>query len=501
MRLVIFDIQNPVDPQVNGFGIYRTLINGTNPLLIGRFEIPKYPRCSHTHPWESADCLESVNSTTQDGQITMNFAKASKNTFTDGETFCTMTQVWEMLDDSAVHLNSQDDNAYVGSYLWEIRGEWGEPEGTTITQTLYTWALCTTITDGELGAEVETDHDLPPRAGLTTTFQEHAFLAGDDDNPHYLWWSKRFYPESWPTDNFVEIGDANDPITALVPMAGQLGVFTRDTKYRVTGNATSGFVHFEAISRRGTRAYKSALPTEHGIIFVANDGVYTTNLIGADEKISQEIEQLFIPDNEYKPTSTSTTAARPENSINQAYAHLISAVYYKSKYRFTYVAGSTATAINREAVYDFDVKKWAITDLTQASYFNEQDTDYLAAGGQDGKLYRLENTTADAGNDISFEWRSKTFEGRSYATRSLFCYFRVDAEVPTGESITAKFYVDDTLIQSATITGSRTNILNSLPENTQGFKWQVRLTGSSDAGGIQVYGVSAFHIPLAGLEM
>lgn len=493
MRLVIFDIQNPIDPQVNGFGIYRTLINGTAPLLIGRFEIPLYPRFSHTHPWESADCG------VDDEQITMNWAKASTNNFTDGEHFCTMSQVWEMISDAAFHLNSQDDNALVGTYLWEIRGEFGVGDNNPITQTRYTWALSSILTDGELGVEVEDDNDLPPLAGLTCEFQEHAFLAGDNDNPHYLWWSKRFRPEAWPPENFVEIGDANDPITALVPIAGVLGVFTRDTKYRVTGNATSGFVHFEAISHRGTRAYKAALPTEHGVVFVANDGVFTSNLIGADIKISQEIEQLFLPDNDAYPNTQFLT--RLEEPINMSYAHLISAAYFKSKYRFTYVAGSTSTAINREAVYDFDTKKWTINDLSQASYFVEEDADILSAGGQDGKLYRLESGTSDAGSEIAAEWRSKDYEGTTYATRSLFCFFRIDAEVPEGESLTAEFYVDDTLRETATISGARTNVLNPLPENTHGFKWRARLTASSDAGGIKVYGLAAYHVPLVGLEV
>lgn len=489
MRLIIFDIQKPVDPQVNGFGIYRTIINGTEPLLIGRFEIPRYPHATHTHPWESADVTESV-----DTELTMNWAKASVNSFagTAGQ-FCTMSQIWEMLDDAAIHLNSENSNGYVCTYPWEIRGEWGSPEGTAITQNRYTWALCSVLLDAELGAAVEDDHDLPPLASLTAEFQESLFVAGNVDNPHYLYWSKRFHPESWPVENFIEIGDANDPISALVPIAGVLGVFTKGTKYRVTGNSSSGFVHFEAISHRGTRAYKSAVPTEHGIIFVANDGVFTTNLIGADEKISQEIEQLFNVDNLDQASSPA------EESINQAYAHLIAASYFKSKYRFTYPSG-TSTVINREAIYDFDVKKWTISDLAHASHFVEDDTDYLSAGGLDGKLYRLENGTSDNSADISFRWHSKEYEGSAYSTRSLFCFFRVDAEVPEGESITAEFYVDGELKETATITGSRTNVLNSLPENTSGFKWQVRLYGASDAGGIKVHGLSAYHIPLIGLE-
>ncbi len=492
MRLVIFDIQKPTDPQVNGFGIYRTVVNGTIPALIGRFEIPLYPHAAHTHPWESADVTESV-----DTELTFNFAKGGVNTFNEGVVFCTMSQIWESISDQNIHLNSEDDNAYVGTYPWEIRGEWGNPEGDPITQNHYTYALTSILTDTSLGSAVETDHDIPPHASLCTEFQESLFTAGDDKNPHYLRWSKRFHPESFPAVNFLEVGDANDPITALVPIAGVLGVFTRDTKYRVNGNSTSGFVHYEAISHRGTRAYKSAIPTEHGILFVSNDGVFSTNLIGADEKLSEEIDFIFNPEG---GNTILTDNARPriEEPINMTYAHLIAGCYFKTKYRFVYPAG-TSTVINREAVFDFFVKKWTINDIAVASYLVEEDLDYLTAGTQGGKLMRLENTDADNGSDIAFQWWSKEFEGAELKTRNLFCYFRIDALVPSGESVTADFYVDGTKIQTATITGLRTQVLNPLPENTQGFRWQVRLSGSTDAGGIKLYGLSAYFIPLAGL--
>jgi len=492
MRLVIYDIQKPVDPQVNGFGIYRTVVDGTEPMLVGRFEIPLYPRFAHTHPWESADCIESV-----DDQLTFNFAKASINTFNEGRVFCTMTQIWEMLDDASVHLNSEDTNGYVGTYPWEIRGEFGVGDDNNIVQTRYTYALTTILSDLSLGDPVETDHDLPPNASLVTEFQESLFLAGEDVNPHYLRWSKRFHPESWPAVNFIEIGDADDRITALCPIAGVLGVFTVKTKYRVNGNADSGFTHFEAISHRGTRAYKSVVPSEHGIIFTADDGVFTSNLIGADVKISADIEILFDPQN-YDREST-----RNEQPINKDYFHLISACYYKSKYRFVYPAGDPSGAvqstINREAMYDFDVKKWTINTLAQASYLVEPDIDILTGGGQDGKLYRLEHSQSDNGTDITMVWVSKDFFGTGPAGRSIFSYFKVDAHVGVGETLLARIFVDDVAIHEFNITGHRTNVLNPLPEETVGHLWRVQLSASSDAGGIGIYGFTMFYIPLEGL--
>lgn len=495
MRLVIFDIQRPVDPQVNGFGIYRTVVDGAEPELIGRFEIPLFPHYSHTHPWESADCTGM-----EDTELTLNFAKGSVNTFNEGIVYCVMTQIWEAIDSPSFHLNSEDANGYVCTYPWEMRGEWGHPEGTPVSQTKFTWALTTIENDASLGEAVETDHDLPPSGSLVTEFQESIFIAGIDQNPHYLVWSKRFHPESFPSANFLEVGDANDPITSLVPIAGVLGCFTRDTKYRVNGNASSGFVHFEAISHRGTRAYKSAVPTEHGIIFVANDGCYSTNLIGADEKLSDEIDFIFNPEGG-NSILTDNDRQRTEEPLNQAFMHLVSGCYFKTKYRFVYPSG-TSEVINREAVFDFFIKKWFLTDIAVASYLVEEDLDYLTAGGNDedgSYLYRLENTDDDDGFSINFEWHSKEFAGQSLDVRNVYCYFRIDALVPLGESLTADFYADGEFVQSHTITGLRTQVLNPLPENTQGFKWQIRLSGSTNQGGIKIYGFSTYFIPLAGL--
>src|SRR5438132_2264788 len=42
---------------------------------------------------------------------------------------------------------------------------------------------------------------------------DRAWLAGDPDNPHYLYYSKKTRPEACPPQNFVEVGNPSDPIT------------------------------------------------------------------------------------------------------------------------------------------------------------------------------------------------------------------------------------------------------------------------------------------------
>jgi len=635
MRLLYYDIQNPIDPQVNGLGIYRSAVDGVLPLLDKRVLLPDNSSTSKftcTHPWEAADAgdreiimvwtiashftftnasrnavvlpSDLVESTNFEGtfeyidegmdnhdnewmtasdvnvnnDLTVNFGNLEgailptddnqtfrwRARYQPGEKFTAeefptvRAELWEagvlvrsgdeqtvdsatgqdftfdwnsseitaaadvqcklvgtrfagntkkksasvdinavdwvseILDTNPVaatasqhweiagrlHLNGEDDAGERATHKWEIAFR-------DLTQTRYTWAYASTLTDDGLGSAVEFDNDPPIEMSLATDFLETMFLSGDPNNPHYLYHSKRFRPESFPPLNFIEIGNADDPITAIVPIAGVLGMFTHKTKYRLTGNSLSGFVHFEAISKRGTRAWKSVVPSDKGIIFVAADGVFVTNLLGPDNKLSSKIEQLFTGD-----------TVQDEEPINRDAFDEIAAGLYKNKYWFSYPAG-TATQNNRTAVYDFDTEGWSIYDHAIASFFVEEDVDQFTAGDVDGFVKVLENGTTDDGtDDISFEARTKDFQGRSYNVRNLFLYFKVEADIPAGESLTAEFYVDDVLKKTTTVDGSRTNTLIGLPENTFGYRWRVHLTGSTHLPDFKIYGVAAMFIPL-----
>jgi hypothetical protein len=596
VRVVWYNIQDPADPQVNGFGFYRTAVDGVIPLLVVKKHIggksTQFPDVEFaiTQPWEAADCSNeslvpvftipsqftftenlsatltvgnAVNSnvkTTVDATgpagnaytmiveaapgdndaasasilvnvITVLLGKTSaaldpvKNTGTiiqglidalanvsavllgtgaaswvqlqidrspytfsggtDGtqEQKCTATQVWEI--DPPIHRSSED--TYRVCQPWELVFL-RDYLASNVFQSRITWAFSSTMEDDELGAEVEYDNDLPVGNHLVASFQEQLFLAGDPDNPNWLYFSKRFHPEAVPTDNYIEIGTANDPITALVVIAGLMGMFTRDTKYRVSGNTTTGFTHHEAISRRGTRATKSVVPSDKGIIFVANDGVYTTNLIGPDTQISAKIDSLFTGD-----------TVSGEEPINQDAMDQVAGVYYKNKYYFVYPAGD-ATIPNRMAVYGFDsAEDWAIYDLGGGSMLYESDTDALVLGGDDGFVYIMESGVTDDGAAISSEIVTKDFQGSSYNTNNLFLYLKIDCEVANGVVLVVEFYVDDVLRHTLSIptTSVRVNNLSPLPEGTFGTRWRVRMTLSDDHGGTKFYGVAAVFIPLA----
>ena len=482
MRLVIYDIQHPIDPQVNGYGLYRTVVDGSVNLRIARVHIPLYTTYACTAPWEAADC-------TDEGLILVG-ASASLWTFNvDGTNTvqgCTSTQIWEI--ESEQFRNSEDYTyGYRGLNLWEK--EFLLARNANHVQTRWTWAYCSTLLDDELGVPVEDDNDVPPLASLVTTYQEHTFLAGDPENPHYLYWSKRFRPESWPQENFLEIGNADDPITQITTVAGVLGVFTRSTKYRLTGNTDSGFVHWEALSHRGTRSPKSVVTTDKGVVFVSPDGVWISNFIEPDRKLSDKIEGLFL--------GADHDANMEEDPINQDALVEIAATHWKNRYYFSYPSGTSITN-DRTAVYDFATEEWTIYDHAMSSMMTEHDTNLLVAGGTNGNLYVLETDTGDGSSLINFEAKTKEYyEGQAIGIKCLFLYFTVDAKVPENASITAQFIVDGEEVGDAvTITGDRTKVLQHLPEGCVGYRWQVHVTGATDHAELEIGGVGAYYLPL-----
>src|SRR3990167_8558030 len=476
MRLLWYNIQDPLDPQVNGFSFYRTVVDGVIPLLVekkhiggGSFQAPsvEFAICQ---PWEASDCTnqELIPVWTNPTQWTIGTDTAPSP--------ATSSNVWEV--DPIAHINAED--TYRATQPWEI-------DFLDIVQTHITWAFSSTMVDDDLGEEVEYDNDVPVGNHLCASFQEHVFTAGDPENPHYLSFSKRFRPESFPTDNFLEIGTANDPITALVPIAGLLGMFTRDTKYRISGNSSTGFTHYEALARRGTRATKSVVASDQGIIFVANDGVYVTNLIGQDKKLSSKIESLFTGD-----------TVSDELPINQDAMDQVAGTYYKNKYYFVAPVG-TSTTPNRMFIYAFDTEDWTCYDISGGSMVYEPDTDALVLGGDDGFVHILETGTTDDDETISAELRTKDFQGGSYNTNNLFLYLKVDCEVANGTTLTAVFYVDDVAKHTVeiTYTAGRVNGLHGLPEGTFGKRWRVHMSFSDEHGATRLYGVAAVFLPLA----
>ncbi|HYE89538.1 MAG TPA: hypothetical protein VEA38_00905 [Terriglobales bacterium] len=337
--------------------------------------------------------------------------------------------------------------------------------------------------DTALGDAVETDNDVPPDAGGCVNWNDQAWIFHDPDNPHYLWRSKRFRPESVPAANYLEIGNADDPIMAASPMVGLLGVLTRRTKYRVVGSEAGGYLYQEAISKRGTPAGLGVKGTEAGTLFVARDGVFLTNFIDADQELSAKIARIFNGE-----------SVNGISAINWDAASTISVEAFKNRYYVALPTGSSTTP-DVLAVYSRDTRNWYFYDHPVRSLLYEEDTDDLTAGFTDGFVYVLEDGTTDAGSDIELDVETKDYFGGSPKLRKLFLYAKVDLDTD-GDTVTLKLYVDGVL--KRTITGyssSRGKALIPFPEECMGFTWRIALTYTGRKA-VKWYGAGALWAPL-----
>lgn len=226
----------------------------------------------------------------------------------------------------------------------------------------------------------------------------------------------------------------------------------------------------------------SIWPTEFGIVFTSADGVHLTNLIGDDTPLSASLLPLFDRQtvNDFAP-------------INWDAAETIASASFKRRVYVSYPSGTNAQP-DMVMVYSLDTKKWYFYQRPLRSLYYEEDTDLLVGGSTDGFAYVLEDGSDDGGTAIAMEVETKDFFGETGATtRKLFRYLKVDADCD-GDSITAKFIVDGTTINTKTITGNRTKRLLNL-SGAMGYSWRVKITYTGSRRP-KIYGVSALYLPM-----
>lgn len=492
---VIHQIPHPVDPQVNGFGFYRTIDEGSSVLLDQRIAIPTNNEYAISHHWENFHLSDLSNTSKLQLQFTYDLddmPTADQSDTTDNT--ARGTYIWEPGFDqtqngSLAHKNHgwwyqnhEETSGYQATYRWEY-------DGSFVASFTFTWCYTTNVTDASLGVAAVTNNDAPPVTDIVAEFQEQVFLAGNEDQPHRLYNSRRFLPESFPAANFNDVGSASDPIRALEPYIGMIGTFTRDTKYAVTGDSTAGYVPTEAVSRRGIAGKNCHVATERGVIFVARDGVFMTSFVGADQELSAKIKHLFI--------GKSTEDYSGEDTINWDHADTIGCAYWHSKFYCTYPSTGPNFGINtvpnRMMVFSFETKEWYFYDLAARSLLVEEDNDTLTAGFNDGKVYTLETTSQDDGSDIAMSVETKEFD---IGVRSLLLFMKVDAEGRDGLTVSILIDGSTTASHTSTITGSRTKTVLPLAEGTWGHRWKAKFDYTGNQA-VRIYGLSMYFLPLS----
>jgi hypothetical protein len=345
--------------------------------------------------------------------------------------------------------------------------------------------------DSSLGAAVEEDNDQPHPAGYGVIHQGHLFLlqvsaVSGQTYPNALFWSKRFRPEQFPTDNLLYIGEADDPLESAFSLGGFLGVFTRKTKYRVLGNVSTGFAAVEALSHRGVVHPSGAVLTENGCIFLSRDGVFATDFLSQDTPLSQAIEPLFSGEtiNDYLPLNFSGIT-RPIAYQSGAAVDLspnIAMAWFKNRLYLAYPSGSSTTA-DMLAVWSRETQRWYFYQLETTALTFEESENQLTFGTADGHLYALESpplagATAEGAYTITIEGPDRA--GASPFQLKQFRWLRVDCE---GATFTVQVWIDGVLRQTLSLTGARTRGLFRLLPGLIGFTYRLVISWAQAGNG------------------
>jgi len=337
------------------------------------------------------------------------------------------------------------------------------------------------------GALSLTDNSPPPRCSQVALWNETFWLTHDLLNPTYLYYGKRFNPESFPPANFLSIGDASDPLQTSVPFGGLLGVFSRKTKYRIVGNAVTGYAPEESMSRRGTSAYQAVVTTEFGVIFVARDGIWRTDFSSPDVNMSQAIFPLFVGE-----------TVNGLDPINWNAVGAMRAAFFKNRYFLTYPSG-TNTTCDMVMVYSMDVEEWYFYAYSHAGgigdLYYEELNNQLLGGDNSSTVFILEDGSQDDATDIALDCETKDFAGASKDVRKLFQFIRIDANTG-GDTLTCALYVDDVLKTTQTFSSiTRTEKLLTVAGGTVGYHWRIKFTYTGHQR-IRIYPPAAVYMPL-----
>jgi hypothetical protein len=203
------------------------------------------------------------------------------------------------------------------------------------------------------------------KCNLSAIAYNRVWLAGDTSNPHYLYFSKEGYIESFSPAAYIPCGSPEYPITIVVNWRGTLFVSTTKTWYVIIGGAQpyaqpTGSIHGAVASHGWTE-------TESAILYQALDGIRAFQ--GADGAyLSLPIEwiyrqQAFGPVPLVDPTELSTVVMGFYN--NTAYLSYVSLSNSGQRYRIN---------------FDLNYRRFRNDDLGMTATYWEKDTNLFLIG-------------------------------------------------------------------------------------------------------------------------
>lgn len=211
------------------------------------------------------------------------------------------------------------------------------------------------------------------------------WLAGDPNNPHYLYYTPKGYPENCPPQNYIPSpGGPSDPISAVYNFRGTIFVRTYSSHYQVFPGSPP---YMQSTgSKHGSPASFDWCITENEIWEQAFDGIRSFR--GSDGPYRSLIIEWLYRNNPITPI--------PLVNLN-ALSNVISA-FKNNTVTFAYTG---VDGLQHRLRYSLSYQRWRNDNVPATAMIAEEDTNLLlysipiTAGSQSGWAIVYEVTTQD----------------------------------------------------------------------------------------------------------
>jgi len=282
------------------------------------------------------------------------------------------------------------------------------------------------IADSTLLTEADTDSMAPRNCKFAVFFQGTFFMAGETDNPSYLWYSEVNEPEHFKSTNFVRIGDGDGMVitgvsiaanSVIIDKADKLGnsakfaLYTSDS-FGVT--SPDNWYLIQTDSSWGSESNKGIVKYNNLQAFPNRDGFY--GFTGND--IIQAPSETNL--GRLKVDSLSFDIEPDVMAFKKSLLPKIAGINFNNK--IWWAVPSTSSSTENDVVYSFDYVRASTTDrvtgawgrLTSPSVNNwtiHEDELYGGSSVADGQIYKMEDTVNYDGSAIDSYYITAPFAG------------------------------------------------------------------------------------------
>lgn len=295
---------------------------------------------------------------------------------------------------------------------------------------------------------------------MTTVAYNQRWIAGDPNNPHYLYYCVANFPENCSPQNYIPVGTPNDPIKTIVNFRGTLYVSTMSQWWQIWPGVSGNPPYPQPVgSAHGCVANQGWVQTEGELWNASADGIRAFNG-GTNNYKSLPIEWLW-----------QSNPQTPVPLVDLSQIANIWMAYQNHTVTICYL--SSTDGLWHRLLYDTAYQRWRCDDVQSPCMCLEVDTNTLvyakAIGNAGNWAVCYDSYTQDyddggwsAGtlvhDAIPFTMQTPYFDQGAPNNPKQYNTLTLDAD-PNGQALYVKLLCDD----------NQGNIVEVIPNPTAAF--------------------------------